>query len=117
MFGGMPSFVISTARQVPHLDTLVKPLFSKWYPAFEYWVLLVGMYVFLVLMGFRPWIAITGSVIYGLTTYFPIIIMAGHTSKFFALALAPWMLVGYWLITRRKRFWLGLLSFFHRSKP
>lgn len=111
MFGGMPSFVISTARQVPHLDTLVKPLFSKWYPAFEYWVLLAGMYVFLVLMGFRPWIAITGSVIYGLTTYFPIIIMAGHTSKFFALALAPWMLVGYWLITRRERFWLGLLVF------
>ena len=111
MFGGMPSFVISTARQVPHLDTLIKPIFNKWYPAFEYWVLLAGMYVFLVLMGFRPWIAITGSVIYGLTTYFPIIIMAGHTSKFFALALAPWMLVGYWLITRRENFWLGLLVF------
>ena len=111
MFGGMPSFVISTARQVPHLDTLVKPFFSKWYPAFEYWVLLTGMYVLLTLMGFRPWIAVTGSIIYGLTTYFPIIIMAGHTSKFFALALAPWMLVGYWLITRSPQILRGLLVF------
>ena len=111
MFGGMPSFVISTARQVPHLDTLVKPFFSKWYPAFEYWVLLSGMYVLLTLMGFRPWIAVTGSIIYGLTTYFPIIIMAGHTSKFFALALAPWMLVGYWLITRSPQILRGLLVF------
>ena len=111
MFGGMPSFVISTARQVPHLDTLVKPFFSKWYPAFEYWVLLAGMYVLLTLMGFRPWIAVTGSIIYGLTTYFPIIIMAGHTSKFFALALAPWMLVGYWLITRSPHILRGLLVF------
>ena len=111
MFGGMPSFVISTARQVPHLDTLIKPFFSKWYPAFEYWILLVGMYVLLTLMGFRPWIAITGSIIYGLTTYFPIIIMAGHTSKFFALALAPWMLVGYWMITRNPNILRGLLVF------
>lgn len=111
MFGGMPSFVISTARQVPHLDTLVKPFFSKWYPAFEYWVLLTGMYILLTLMGFRPWIAVTGSIIYGLTTYFPIIIMAGHTSKFFALALAPWMLVGYWLITRSPQILRGLLVF------
>ena len=111
MFGGMPSFVISTARQVPHFDTIIKPFFNKWYPAFEYWVLLAGMYVLLTLMGFRPWIAVTGSIIYGLTTYFPIIIMAGHTSKFFALALAPWMLVGYWIITRSPHILRGLLVF------
>ncbi|MBK98430.1 MAG: hypothetical protein CL672_06525 [Balneola sp.] len=111
MFGGMPSFVISTARQVPHLDTLIKPIFSKWHPAFEYWVMLAGMYILLILMGFRPWIAITGSIIYGLTTYFPIIIMAGHTSKFFALALAPWMLVGYWMITRSPNILRGLVLF------
>lgn len=111
MFGGMPSFVISTARQVPHLDTLIKPIFSKWHPAFEYWVMLAGMYILLILMGFRPWIAITGSIIYSLTTYFPIIIMAGHTSKFFALALAPWMLVGYWMITRSPNILRGLVLF------
>ena len=48
---------------------------------------------------------------YGLTTYFPIIIVAGHTSKFSALAFAPWMIAGYWLLTRKEKKLPGLLLF------
>lgn len=108
MFGGMPSFVISTKPQVPHLSNLSK-YFQKIYPAFQYWVLLSGMYVFLILMGFRSLTAVFGSITFGLTTYFPIIIMAGHTSKFFTLAFVPWTFAGYWLITRSGKRLLGLL--------
>lgn len=110
MFGGMPTFVISTKTQVPHLDRLV-PVFQKIYPAFQYWVLLSGMYVFLILMGFRPLSAVFGAIVYGLTTYFPVIIMAGHTSKFFTLAFVPWTMAGYWLITRSPKKVLGLFIF------
>ena len=111
MFGGMPSFVISTQNQVRHLDRYMGK-FRHIYPAFQYWVMLSGMYLLLVLMRFRPLSAVMGSLLFSLTTYFPIIIMAGHVTKFFTLALVPWTIAGYWLMTRykSKRLW-GLLLF------
>ncbi len=110
MFGGMPAVVVSVQKQVPHLDSLTN-YFHKIYPALQYWVMLSGMYVLLILMGFRPLTAVFGSLLYGLTTYFPIIIMAGHTSKFFTLAFVPWTIAGYWLITRTPKQIAGLLLF------
>ncbi len=110
MFGGMPSFVISTLPQTVHLDYFAR-FFRKIYPAFQYWVLLGGMYFFLILMGFRPLTALFGSLMYGLSSYFAVIIIAGHTSKFFALALIPWLFAGYWLIAKTKAKLWGLLLF------
>lgn len=110
MFGGMPAFVVSTQLQVPHLDFFSR-YFQKIYPAFPFWVMLSGMYVLLISIGFRPLTAVFGSFLYGLTTYFPVIIMAGHTSKFVALGYAPWIISGYWLLTRSEKRILGLLLF------
>ncbi|RNC83663.1 MAG: hypothetical protein ED557_07710 [Balneola sp.] len=110
MFGGMPSFVISTLPQTVHLDYFSR-FFRDIYPAFQYWVLLGGMYFFLTLMGFRSLTALFASLMYGLTSYFAVIIIAGHTSKFFALALIPWMFSGYWLIAKTKAKLWGLLIF------
>ncbi len=110
MFGGMPSFVVSTKNKFPHLNNL-SGIFSKIYPAFQYWVMLSGMYVLLIVMGFRPLSAVFGSITFSLTTYFPVIIMAGHTSKFFTLAFVPWTFVGYWLLTRKGKTIAGLLIF------
>jgi len=110
MFGGMPSFVVSTKTQVPHLNNFSQ-FFNKIYPAFQYWVMLSGMYVLLIIMGFRPLSAVFGSIAFSLTTYFPVIIMAGHTSKFFTLAFVPWTFAGYWLITRSDKKIAGLLLF------
>lgn len=62
-------------------------------------------------MGFKPLTAVFGSLLYSLTTYFPIIIGAGHTSKFVALAYAPWVLAGYWKLTHSKNKLAGLLLF------
>jgi len=110
MFGGMPSFVVSVKKAVPHLDHF-SGYFNNIYPAFQYWVLLSGTYFLLVMMGFRSLTSLFGSLMYGLTTYFPIIIVAGHTSKFSALAFAPWMIAGYWLLTRKEKKLPGLLLF------
>lgn len=110
MFGGMPAYVVWVKTQVPHLDTLAT-LFKGIYPAFQYWVMLSGMYFLLVLMNFRSLTSVFGSLMYGLTTYFPIIIVAGHTSKFSALAFAPWMIAGYWLLSRKQKKLPGLLLF------
>lgn len=110
IYGGMPSFVISLIKEVPHLDR-ISVLFKGIYPAFQFWVLFSGMYFLLILMGFRSLTALLGSLMYGLTTYFPVIIIAGHTSKFFALALVPWLISGYWILSRHPKKIYGLLLF------
>ncbi len=110
VFGGMPAYVISLSHTVPHIDRVSK-YFHKIYPAFQFWVMLSGMYVLLILLGFRPLTAVLGSIFYSLTTYFPIIIIAGHTSKFFALSLSPWIIAGYWMLSRREKKLIGLLLF------
>ncbi len=110
MYMGMPAYVVSVKNEIPNIDRLAG-FFKSIYPAFPYWVMLSGMYFLLILMGFRPLTAIFGSLLYSLTTYFPIIIGAGHTSKFVALAYAPWILAGFWKLTYSKNKLAGLLLF------
>ena len=110
MYGGMPSYVIRIEKATYHLDSLIGKL-KVIYPAAYYWVLLSGMYFLLILMGFRSLSATFGSVVFGLTTYFAIIIIAGHTSKFHALSFIPWMFAGYWLLVRHKKIIPGLALF------
>lgn len=110
MFGGMPSFVVSTLHQVPYLNDLTG-YFKNIYPAFEYWVMLAGMYFLLILMDFRKLSAVFGSIMYALATYIPIIIVAGHNTKFKALAFAPLLIAGYWLLCRKEKKLPGLLLF------
>lgn len=110
MYMGMPAYVVSVKNEIPNIDRL-SGFFNSIYPAFPYWVMLSGMYFLLILMGFKPLTAVIGSLLYSLTTYFPIIIGAGHTSKFVALAYAPWVLAGYWKLTHSKNKLAGLLLF------
>lgn len=110
MYMGMPAYVVSVKNEIPNIDRL-SGFFKNIYPAFPYWVMLSGMYFLLILMGFKPLTAVFGSLLYSLTTYFPIIIGAGHTSKFVALAYAPWVLAGYWKLTHSKNKLAGLLLF------
>lgn len=110
MFGGMPSFVVSTRNVVPYLNNITG-YFSNIYPAFEYWVMLTGMYFLLILMRFRKLSAVFGSLMYSLTTYLPVIIIAGHNTKFKALVFIPWLIAGYWLLTRKEKKLPGLLLF------
>lgn len=109
MFSGMPSYVISAPQSVPSLDTLVKEISDSAYPLQYFWVLLGGIYCLFILQGIRPFASVVGSILIGFTTYIPIIIEAGHNTKFIAYAFIPWVLVGYWMMSRSNK---KLLAFF-----
>ncbi|MEX0772388.1 MAG: YfhO family protein [Balneolales bacterium] len=111
MFSGMPAYLIYYAKAVPHLNSFIFFNFTDIFPAMPYWVMLSGSYFFFILMGLRPLAAAIGAALIGFTTYFPIIIGAGHNSKVYALSLVPWLVVGYWLITRRNIWIIGLFAF------
>jgi hypothetical protein len=109
MFSGMPSYVISAPQSVPSFDTLIKELSDSAYPLQYFWVLLGGVYCLFILQGFRPLSSVIGSILISFTAYIPIIIEAGHYTKFIAYAFIPWVLVGYWLLSRSNK---KLLAFF-----
>ncbi|MDX1585262.1 MAG: hypothetical protein R3222_00905, partial [Balneolaceae bacterium] len=109
MFSGMPSYVISAPQSVPSLDTLIKGISDSAFPLQYFWVLLGGVYCLFILQGIRPLASVVGSILIGFTTYIPIIIEAGHNTKFVAYAFIPWVLVGYWMMSRSNK---KLLAFF-----
>ncbi|MCC5934628.1 MAG: hypothetical protein LAT75_10285 [Candidatus Cyclonatronum sp.] len=110
MFSGMPAFIVSYVRSVPHFDNIFKWM-APVFPAAALWVMLVGIYLFLLRLKLHPLAAVTGAVILGLTTYMPIIVGAGHNAKVYALAFIPWMFYGYMLLTRSRHWILGLAVF------
>jgi hypothetical protein len=75
-----------------------------WY-VFAY---LLGFYILLRAFDFRQHLAALGSIIWAFSTYFLIIIAAGHIWKVWALAYLPPMIAGIVLAYRGKYLW-GLL--------
>jgi hypothetical protein len=111
MFSGMPSSVVHNPPSPYNIDSFLKWIGGNTHPLPFYWILLIGSYLFFVIQGIRPFSSALGSILIGFTTYMPIIIEAGHISKFIAFAFIPWMFVGYYLITRSDKKWLGFFTF------
>ncbi len=109
MFGGMPAYMIYYPKAFFHFDTIVYGWFRSSFPFWSLLILLGGLYYFFILMGMRPLAAMAGSLIIAFTTYIPIIIGAGHNTKFLAWTYMPWVFAGFWLTTRGK---YPLLGFF-----
>lgn len=103
MFSGMPSYVIHNPSSPPSVDTFFKWIGGKAHPLAFFWILLSGAYCFFVIQGVRPFSAALGATLIGFTTYLPIIIEAGHYSKFMAFSFIPWMFVGYYLVSRSSK--------------
>lgn len=103
MFSGMPAYMVNFERAVPNLDTFINRVFGRIFPAAQFWVLLFGLYFFFIIQDIRPVSATLGSVLIGFTTYIPVIVGAGHNSKLIAFSYIPWVLIGYYLLTRKQK--------------
>ncbi len=113
MFGGMPAYVITNIKAYPSIDTLVNRHGRFIFPYVYYVILLIGAYVFFLSLGASPLAATFGAVIVGFSTYIPIIIGAGHNTKFYAYVWTPWMLTGFrMLLQGRLLTGFGLFTFF-----
>ncbi|SHF56519.1 hypothetical protein SAMN05443144_11043 [Fodinibius roseus] len=103
MFSGMPSYVLHNPPSPPSIDTFFKWIGGNAHPLAFFWILLSGAYCFFIIQGVRPFSAALGAVLIGFTTYLPIIIEAGHYSKFMAFSFIPWMFAGYYLVSRSSK--------------
>ena len=107
MFGGMPAYQVSTLYPGNWLSKL-DPAFKLWlpHPGGYLFLYFLGFYILLLCLKVDPWLSLIGALAYGLSSYFLIIIEAGHNSKANALGYLPAMIGGIVLIFNGRR-WLG----------
>jgi Bacterial membrane protein YfhO len=108
-FGGMPGYMISYSPRVPQLDTLVGWIRLAMWPTSHLLLLFFGMYLLIWFLTSDKRAAVLASILYGLTTYLPELLMAGHNSKFVALAWAPWLLLAFVFVLKKPGLLSGLL--------
>lgn len=107
MFSGMPAYLIDveypTQDVKQSIGSVVKVVDG---PMNMILFSMILMMVAVVLMGVNPWIGIIAGLAYGLSTYFFLIIDAGHITKMWALVYAPPLVAAVWQ-TLRGNMWLG----------
>lgn len=108
-FGGMPSYMISTPLEVAQADDIPRMLRRIIWPSSHFLFLLFGTYLLVYYLVQNKWAAVLAACAYGLTTYIPIIIVAGHNSKFITMAFSPWLILSFAYILRRPTLLAGLL--------
>ena len=106
MFGGMPAYLINVQYEGTVIKTLSKAFYFLGQPAALIFIAMTAFFFMLLCMRFNPWIGIVPSLAYGFSTYFFIIIGAGHVTKMMALAFAPMLFGGVWYAFRRNM-WVG----------
>ena len=107
MFGGMPAYQISV-KYAGNFFKSVERWFTKVFPPPSHYLFLymIGFYILLMCFKVDPMIALIGAIAFGFSTYFIIILQAGHNSKANAIVyLAP--LLASIVITYRGRYLLG----------
>lgn len=90
MFGGMPAYLISTYFRGNLVETVDGVLKTFKIPVAAVFLSMLGFYLLLLLYGLNPWVAGAGALAYAFSSYFFIILGAGHNTKAYALAyMAP----------------------------
>jgi hypothetical protein len=107
LFGGMPTYQMSPSYGSTTVLTKVENAYHLWLPENVWYVFayLLGFYIMLRAFDFRQYLAMLGAVIWAFSSYFFIIIAAGHIWKVMALAYLPPMIGGIILAYRGKYLW------------
>lgn len=110
IFGGMPTYQSAPSYDSTSSLNAVMSAYHLWLPENVWYVFayLFGFYILLRAFDFKWYLATLGSVIWAFSSYFLIIIAAGHIWKVMALAYLPPMLAGI-LLTYKGRYLPGFI--------
>ena len=108
IFGGMPTYQMSPSYDSTDLLKSVENLYHLYLPTYVWYVfvMLLGFYILLRAFNFKVWMAGLGAIIWAFSSYFFIIIAAGHIWKLITLAYIPPTIAGLVLCYRGK-YWSG----------
>ena len=118
MFGGMPSYQIGGGKYpAPAVDIPYAKITRLGFVGLM--ALFMGYFIgfFIMMRAFKvnEWLSIIGAVALTLSTYFMLIIPAGHNAKVIAIALLAPIIGGFYLIYRKKYGWGAIITLIYSS--
>jgi len=108
LFGGMPTYQMSPSYDSTEPLTFVQKVYHLFLPNYVWltFIMMLGFYILLRAFGIPAWLAGLGGIIWGFSSYFFILIAAGHIWKFITLAYIPPTIAGI-VLAHRKKYLLG----------
>lgn len=112
MFSGMPTYQISPSYNSTDTLKKVSNVYELWFPEYVRlaFIMLLGFYILLRAFGMSPWLSALGGILWGFSSYFFILIAAGHIWKFVTLAYIPPTIAGM-VWAYRGKIWQGGIVF------
>lgn len=105
MFGGMPTYLISTPKPPPVIRMMNRiMLLNGLRPLNFVWLYMVGFYIALLCFGVRWQLSIIGAIAFAFSSYLFIIIPVGHITKAITIGYMPPIIGGVYLAMTRKIF-------------
>lgn len=112
MFAGMPTYVISAVYGGELLKFIPRTINSILQPEIGFiFLLMLSFYILTQALKIDPWIGLATALAYGFSSYFIIVLEAGHNAKIHAMAYLPGVLAGMIWAYRQKRLFLGTAVF------
>ncbi len=104
LFSGMPTYQMSPYYGIRPVNGFLERAYALFMPSpvSLVFVMMLGFFIFLLVLGVRKDLAVLGAVMYAFSSYFFIIIEAGHIWKYLTLAYIPPTIAGILLAYRGK---------------
>jgi hypothetical protein len=104
MFGGMPAYQISVnygGNLMKHLLNIMRV--GIYYAVSSVFIGMLGFYLLMLVFGVHRWISISAAIAFAFSSYFIVILEAGHNSKATAIAFMPYVLASIFYAYRVNR--------------
>lgn len=107
IFGGMPTYQMAPSYESSDLLAKAENVYKLWLPDVVSYVfmMLLGFYIMLRAFNFKSWMAALGAILWAFSSYYFIIIAAGHIWKLLTLCFIPPTIGGMVLCYRGKYLW------------
>ncbi len=109
MFGGMPAWQISVhynGNLMKYIDKTVT--LGLPFPANYVFLYFLGFFILLLVLRVNPWVSLAGAIAFALSSYFFIVLGAGHNTKAHAIGYMAPVLAGI-ILAFRGKYWQGAL--------
>ena len=117
LFSGMPTYQMAPSYPSTEKLQKVEKVYRLFLPDYVVlvFIMLLGFYILLRAFDFKAWMAALGAVLWAFSSYYFIIIGAGHIWKFYTLAYIPPTIAGMVLCYRGRYVWGFLVTAFFMS--
>lgn len=108
----MPTYQLSPSYDSSDSLKVIENVYRLFLPNYVWYIfiMLLGFYILLRAFNFSYWLAGLGAIFWAFSSYFFIIISAGHIWKFVTLAYIPPTIAGIVLVYRGKYLWGGIVT-------